>query len=525
MANEGVVKALVSGALDWSGVATNASYDVFKYLGSKALKRLLDPTLRKRILLDAQHRMITLGLSPHQAQFLADMAREKEFLQRGALQDVARLSELIQTEVNERGYFPFEGEALYRALIQAITAQLSSDTFTGSLLVGNYLATNPTPFSNSAVIQYSQALQEPEKLGGALLGRILKDAGHPNAKLVVGADGTLELTGDYSITLSADGPDGAKLHDALQRVQNGETVVIEASQMGSIRFSAGHSVLDRIQGFDTPPQAVRFSPAPQTLRRTLSARVRGVGEVSVDAQVKLLPDRKGFVITLVDRPNLRFVLTMSAERISWNFVADWTETQPDYEDRKIMQFLMYATHPSGQIVDERGKHILRQGKRPKEFARVGWVAEANLYTIDLRQYVANELCGTFSLLLPRLNEKEFKTLRDMARQSRDELDGVSQKIRGTFLLTKDALHSLTGPTSKKGLYVEMTQFLSLPDSTPLKLTKNFVRPKVTVWQKGKRIPRAKWAALAGQEAEIVFNGPISDAKLEINPDELPVLDE
>ena len=523
--SDGIVKTLLAGAMDLGGVATNASYDFAKFIGSKALRRLLDPKIRERIQKDACQRMISRGVPAEQAKFLTALVEEKEFLQRGAMQDVARLSELIQKEVSERGYFPFEAEVLYQALVEALAGELASNSFVGSMLAGTYLATHPTPFAQDILYQFAQALREPEKLGGDLLGRILQEAGQHNAKLLVGADGQLELVGEYSFQINADAPDAGKLYDALQRVQGGETVVIEASKIGSIRFTTGHSILDRIQGFDRHPQAVRFSPTPRVFKRTLHARVREFGEVAVDAQITLFPNREGLSITLVDRPGFKFVITMTQQWFRWDFHIDWKEFPPQYEDRKVMKFLMYAAHPHGKIMDEKGKQLLRLSDRSEEFRRLSWVAETNLYIIDLHHFTTHDLNGQFNILLPELDDKEFKTLRDMARCARDELDGIEQNVRGDFLITDDFISSLTGKNSKNGLYVEMTQFLALPDSMPLKLTKDFVRPRITLRQNGKRIPRARWHTLIGQAAEVEFSGPVSHSTLTVNhAQELPTDD-
>lgn len=519
MADDGIVKTLLSGAVDAGGIATNAGYDLLKYISGKALKRLNEQNVRDRIVEDTGKRMIAAGMPAEQARFLARQVEQKNFLQRGAMEDVAQLADLIHREIKQMGYFPAEADALYTALVQALAAELGSNPFMDSLAVGHYLTVHPTPFARDTMFQFTQALQEPEKLAGTLLGNILKEAGLPNAQLAAGPDGMPRLTGDYTLTIEADAPDASKLHDALQRVQRGETVVVEASTAGTIRFTTGHSVLDRIQGFDRHPTALRLSPAPQVFTRRLYARARELGEVAIDASMTVFPARSGFSVTLADKPGLKFSISMTEKEIRWDFHIDWLNAPPTFEDRNVMKFLMYAAHPNGRILDDKGKQLFKLSERSEEFRRMGWVAEANLYVIDVHRYVTEELNGTFTYLLPELDQRSFMTLKDMARHARDELDGLEQTVRGTFLMTRDFIQSVLVTKSKSRLFVEMTQFLSLPASTPLKLTKDFARPKVTIRKDGKRVPRAQLTGLIGLAAEVEFSGAVSNARLHVASDE------
>lgn len=517
MTNDGF-KALLNGALDLGGIATNASYDLLKFIGANALKRLRDPKIRGRILSDARKRMVAGGMPDGQATFLKNLAAEKELLQRGAMQDVTRLSELIQTEVTGAGCLPFEGEALYQALVQSIAGALASDSFTGSLMAGSYLSAHPTPVARGLLYQFAQALHEPEKLGGELLARILREAGQMQAKLAVSADGKIEIAGEYSLHIQADGPDAGMLQDAMERVKQGETVTVDASKPGSIRFTLGHAILDRLQGFDRPIQALRFSPAPQVFKQVLYARVPRLGEVAINAELTLLPNQQGLRLTLVDRPEFKFSLTFTPEVWTWDFHVDWAERPPEYGDRKVMKFLTYLAHPNGRVVDEKGKQLFKLGDSWADLQRLGWVAEVNLHLIELRQYVQAELGGQLRLPLPDLDEKEFRTLRDMTRCAQHELDGTSQYLRGQYLVTEDFVRSLTGQNARNEIYLEMTQYLSLPDSTPLKLTKNFARPKITMRQNGRKVGRSKWPSLIGQTVEVEFFGEISRSSLVENQD-------
>lgn len=230
------------------------------------------------------------------------LVEDKRLLERGGASDVQELSHLVQREIGAAGYLPRETDWLYQCLVQAAARFLIGNEFAGSLAAATYLSAYPTPVARETLFQFAEALRYPEKFGGAMLSKLLVDAGQENARLVSHPDGRLKVEGSYTFRMLGEGEDGRRLQEALERVGRGETVTINASYEGSIRFTTGHAAFDRILRFDQHLSTLRLSPMPEQSRKSLLVRVRRGAEVTVDAILQVEPGRRLARLIVGDRP-------------------------------------------------------------------------------------------------------------------------------------------------------------------------------------------------------------------------------
>lgn len=493
-----------------AGAVTNpVTYDLLKLLGARALARLKDRGIRTAVLRDTRDRLVRYGFPTEQAEHLAQLVDDKRWLERGASLDVVVLSQLVQTEMKERGYLPLEGDFLYRCLVESVASAVGGNAFTASMVAALFLERHPQPINPAPLLTFVNAMRHPEKLGAELLASILSDAGQTEARLAVNHRQELELVGPYQLHLKAHGEAGTLLRDAVQRALDGEQVVIDSTHTTDITLTAGHEVLDRVLGLLPGEFELRLGPVYP--KRAL--RIRGLhgAESRITVEVQRQRD-EGLTLVFVDRPALVFKIIMTPTSWRWQFHFDLVEASITPADRNTLLGIRLLTGGRAQVFDaQTDRHLFTFREGGSEIRAVHVSTGLLMDLLDLDRFLEallGERVG-FEMGEP-LTARLVERVALAARHARRDLVGDRITHTHPFALTDDWAEFF-GPG--QNYWIAITH--PLPHKcADLALTLEWRAPKVTFKDaRGRRLARADLKRHVGEVVHVTLSGTVVDAAI------------
>lgn len=505
---QGVVLSLAS--LLTGAVANPVSYDLMKYVGAQALARLRDRGIRAAILRDTRQRLERYGLPDAQAQHLTQLVEDKQWLERGASLDVTTLATLVQTEMNERGYLPLEGDYLYRSLVESIAAAVGGHTFMTSLVTANFLAQHPRPINPASLFAFVDAMRRPETLGAELLAGILRDAGQRDARLAVNHAQKLELLGPYQLHFRGQGEAGRHLQDAVQRALAGETATLSAAHAAELTITAGHSVLDRLLGL-VPGELTELELRPAPEMRTLRIRGPQGAEQQVAVELRRQPEQ-AMTLVFVDRPELTFTIRTTPTRWDWQFHFDLTQARITAADRNVLSSVRLLTSGRARVFDAQTQHHLFAVREDTaELRAVHRFAGLLVDLLDLDEYIGTHLGERVGLELDQpLTDAPMKMLSMAAQHARGGL--VGEQITHTHHLE---LTSYWANFFSPGRTYWKRVTHALPyERGDLELTLEWRQPRLTFRDhQGRRLARARLPQHVGATVSVTLSGEVVAASI------------
>lgn len=491
-------------------VANPVTYDFMKYVGGEALARLRDRGIRRAIFRDTRKRLERYGCRPAQAEHLAQLVEDKQWLERGASLDVGVLSGLVQTEMKERGYLPLEGDVLYRSLVESVASALGGDTFTRSMVVANYLGIHPQPINPGTFFAFVDAMRHPETLGAELLGGILKDAGQHHARLAVNHKQKLELIGPYQLHFRGHGEGGVKLRDAVEQALAGGFARISALHTADITITAGHAVLDRILGLHPGGlTALELRAAPVT--RALLIRGRHGAEQTVTVRLQRLPDQH-LTLIFVERPDLIFRIEMSADTWDWRFHFDLGQGSITRADRDVLRGIRLLSSGYAQVFDGMTtKHLFAVKEDNADLGAVHHLTGLLVDLLDVDQYIAEHLGERVGLTLDGpLDEDVVRRVAIAAQHARHELVGTTRSHTHQMEMTEVWAGRFR---PGHGFWARASYILPYESGT-FEVTLDWRSPKVTFRdQRGRKLAQSRLADHVGEIVNLTFSGEVVEASL------------
>lgn len=494
-------------------MVTNAGTDAVLFTLRQGLKHLVERGKPGRVLKHTQRKLIQDGMPRNQAMHLIQLLTTNQILQRGALNDVQRLADLIHEEVRQAGYLQEEADQLYSTLIYTLF-QMESE---GSALIASahaamFLKAYPSPSQRALQQQFQAANQHPVQYSTQQLQEILRQAQQTTAKLVVRADGKPEFH-DLHLQISAKGEQARVLQEAVTRVLKGEEVSIQ----GDVRFTAGHPDLDHFLHFDQPAAELHLKPLPNVQRRELRLRAPGGLEATLTAEIHFEPGQQQFTLLLASTPELAMRLTFSDQEIAWNGSINFGQHLPTKLHRDVLRFLALMGLRNARLIDNStGLELLTYREPDPHLLRLRQICIEILECLDLQEFVQALPNGHFSFVpLEQLPPQDRSIYRRMAQHAAGTLLATQQHYIGDFVLTPALAQALSQSASRKRVLMRLTHTLTLPDCTPLELSLEFVGPHVTVRQRGKRLSYAKLSQHTNQVVTLDIRGQVAESTLNV----------
>lgn len=492
--------------MDIPGISTNLISDLLKAAGALLIKRLMQKRIHERALLDVYEYLADHDLHADTALQLRNFVDERGLLQSCAGQDLERLNVIVAGELRDGGYAntlsPVVSHAVLRALLMV------PDRQHGSAMAQHLLQQRITPELVEASRQLREILSRPIEYSVEILSEKLREGNQLDARLMVGADGQLQVAGLVTLHLTADDHDAraqAALLKLTEQLQRGRPITISNKEHGSVRLTSGSDWLDDRLAL-TGHREIRIKPEPT--RMTFVARAGGK-RAELVAVIEPAEDGSHFTITFVDQPGFVFRLLASPQGSKWTFMLNAQHVVDD-ADREVLKFLT--------VLCQKNAKLFRQGATRPLFAvtsrNVEYVRQQALFwlgLLDLREHISLIGGGVMDIHeVPTLSERELEVLEEMSAVVQGRPVGVGMWAQMNYLLDPDSADALV---KIRGHLVEVTHHVVTRDNGNFKLERTFRVERVKVRANGKYIPRTRWVDYFGQKVEVKLDGTGMSAAL------------